>query len=341
MITAAVVGASGYAGGELLRLLSAHPAVEVGALAARNEGRAVSAVHPQLAGLADAAISALADTPLVEHDVVFLALPHGHSAEIAAALPDDVLVVDCAADHRLESAADWTAFYGAPHAGTWVYGLPELTGQRAALAGAKRIAAPGCFPTAAALALVPAVSAGLISGSDVVVTAATGASGAGRSPRADLLAAELIGSAAAYGVGGGHRHIPEIEQCLRTAGAVAPRVTFTPVLVPLSRGILAVCTSSLATPSTSGDVRAAYEKATADEPFWRLLPAGEWPRSGSVTGSNSAQVQVTVDAHTGGLTAVCVIDNLAKGTAGSAIQAMNLALGLPETTGLPVDGVAP
>jgi N-acetyl-gamma-glutamyl-phosphate reductase len=342
MIRVAVAGASGYVGGEVLRLLIAHPAVEIGAVtAADSAGRTMADVHAHLPSLAERILEPTSAATLAAHDVAFLAVPHGHSARLAADLDPDTVILDCGADHRLQNAADWEAFYGTPHAGSWVYGLPELAGQREHLVGARRIAVPGCFPTAAALALAPAVVQGLVTTEDVVIVAATGTSGAGRTARSDLLGSEVMGSATAYGVGGGHRHTPEIEQVLRMAGALAPAVSFTPILVPMARGILATASAPLAEGVTPDDARAAYEKATADEPFWRLLAPGTWPQTQSVLGCNAAHVQVALDIHAGRLVAVSAIDNLTKGTAGGAVQSMNLALGLPETQGLTSAGIAP
>ncbi len=338
VVKVAVAGASGYVGGELLRLLSAHPDVEIGALtAAASAGTTLAELHPQLVPLADRVVETTTPETLAGHDVVFLALPHGHSAQVADSLQSEVLIVDCGADHRLADPAAWAEFYSGPHPGTWPYGLPELTGQRQALTGAMRVAVPGCFPTAVALALAPAITQGLVTTSDVVVVAATGTSGAGKALKSNLLGSEILGSATAYGVGGGHRHTPEMEQCLRMAGASDATVSFTPVLVPMSRGIVATCTAPLVERVSEEDVRAAYLKATDDEPFWRLLPSGQWPSSQAVLGSNAAHVQVALDRHAGRLVAVCAIDNLTKGTAGAAVQSMNIALGLPEGAGLTLD----
>lgn len=340
-LTIAVAGASGYAGGEVLRLLLMHPEVEIGALtAASNAGSTLGEHHPHLTPLAGRVLTDTTPETIAGHDVVFLALPHGASAAVAAELGDDVLVVDCGADFRLAAAADWTAFYGGEHAGTWPYGLPELPGQRERLAGARRIAAPGCFPTVSTLSILPAVAEGLVE-PEVVVVAATGTSGAGKSLKAHLLGSEVMGQASVYGVGGVHRHTPEIEQNLRLAGTAEVRVSFTPVLAPMSRGILATVSAPLAARADADAVRAAYTKAYADEPFVHLLPEGQWPQTKAVMGSNCVHVQVAVDARAGRVVAVGAIDNLTKGTAGTAIQSMNLALGLPEALGLPVVGVAP
>ncbi|MGW0562399.1 N-acetyl-gamma-glutamyl-phosphate reductase [Streptomyces sp. NPDC003016] len=340
-VRAAVAGASGYAGGELLRLLLAHPGVEIGALTGHsNAGQRLGSLQPHLLPLAGRVLEPTTPDVLAGHDVVFLALPHGQSAAVAEQLGDDVLVVDMGADFRLRDAADWEAFYGSPHAGTWPYGLPELPGARAALAGSKRVAVPGCYPTAVSLALFPAYAAQLAE-SDAVVVAATGTSGAGKALKPHLLGSEVMGSMAPYGVGGGHRHTPEMIQNLSAAAGERVTVSFTPTLAPMSRGILATC-SAKAKPGTSAEsVRAAYEKAYADEPFVHLLPEGQWPATASVYGSNAVQIQVAYDGAAGRVIAISAIDNLTKGTAGGAVQSMNIALGLPEDTGLSTTGVAP
>jgi N-acetyl-gamma-glutamyl-phosphate reductase len=340
----AVAGASGYAGGELLRLLLAHPEVEIGALTAgSNAGEALGSLQPHLVPLADRILEETSAQTLAGHDVVFLALPHGQSGPIAAELGEQVVVIDCGADYRLADPAAWERFYGGSHAGTWPYGLPELPGQRAKLRGATRVAVPGCYPTVSTLSLAPAVAAGLVE-PDVVVVAASGTSGAGKAAKPHLLGSEVMGSVSAYGVGGVHRHTPEITQNLSALvdgpGATV-RVSFTPLLVPMPRGILATCSARLLDGVTADEVRAAYEKAYGDEPFVHLLPEGQWPQTKSVTGSNAVHLQVTVDDDARRLVAVGAVDNLAKGTAGAAVQCMNLALGLDEGLGLSTVGLAP
>jgi N-acetyl-gamma-glutamyl-phosphate reductase len=338
---AAIAGASGYAGGELLRLLLGHPEIEIGALtAASSAGTRLGEHQPHLPALAGRVIQATSPAVLGGHDVVFLALPHGQSAAVAAELGDGVLVVDCGADFRLASAADWACFYGGTHAGTWPYGLPELPGARDALRGTRRIAVPGCYPTAATLALLPAFAAGLAE-PDVVVVAASGTSGAGRSPKAHLLGSEVMGSVSAYGAGGVHRHTPEMEQNLSAVAGRPVRVSFTPTLAPMSRGILATCTAPAAPGVTAAALREAYETAVKDEPFLRLLPEGVWPATAMTSGANTAVLQVALDERAGRIVAVSAIDNLTKGTAGGAVQSANLALGLPEELGLPTNGLAP
>ncbi|HEY8984189.1 MAG TPA: N-acetyl-gamma-glutamyl-phosphate reductase [Streptomyces sp.] len=341
VVRAAVAGASGYAGGEVLRLLLGHPEVEVGALTGNsNAGQRLGGLQPHLLPLADRVLAETTPEALAGHDVVFLALPHGQSAAVAEQLGPDVLVVDMGADFRLKNAGDWEKFYGSPHAGTWPYGLPELPGGRAALEGSKRIAVPGCYPTAVSLALFPAYTAGLAENQTIVV-AASGTSGAGKAPKTNLLGSEVMGSMSPYGVGGGHRHTPEMIQNLSLAAGEPVTVSFTPTLAPMSRGILATC-SVQATPGVTPEtVRAAYEKALADEPFVHLLPEGQWPATASVQGSNAVQIQVAYDAAVHRIIAISAIDNLTKGTAGGAVQSMNIALGLPEELGLSTIGVAP
>ncbi|MCT4356724.1 N-acetyl-gamma-glutamyl-phosphate reductase [Streptomyces sp. Je 1-79] len=340
-VRAAVAGASGYAGGELLRLLLTHPHVEIGTLTGHsNAGQRLGGLQPHLLPLADRVLAPTTAEALAGHDVVFLALPHGQSAAVAEQLGPDVLVVDMGADFRLTDSADWETFYGSPHAGTWPYGLPELPGARAALEGSKRIAVPGCYPTAVSLALFPAYGNGLAE-PEAVIVAATGTSGAGKALKPHLLGSEVMGSMSPYGVGGGHRHTPEMIQNLSAVAGERVAVSFTPTLAPMSRGILATCSVKAKPGVTAEAVRAAYEKAFADEPFVHLLPEGQWPATASVYGSNAVQVQVVHDPATNRIIAISAIDNLAKGTAGGAVQSMNIALGLPEDTGLSTIGVAP
>jgi N-acetyl-gamma-glutamyl-phosphate reductase len=280
---------------------------------------------------------------------VFFALPHGASGALTAQLSDVRLAIDCGADHRLTSADDWAAFYGGEHHEPWSYGVPELLvagaeggKQRANLVGAARIAAPGCNASTVALSLAPGIAAGVIEARDLVSVLAVGPSGAGKAAKTHLLGAELMGTANPYAVGGTHRHIPEIRQALRGAGAVEePSISFTPVLVPMSRGILATSTARLAPGATAADVRAAWEDAYEDEPFVQLLPEGGFPRTADTLGANTCLMGLAVDEAAGRVVVVAALDNLAKGTAGAAIQSANIALGLPETTGLTMNGVAP
>src|SRR5580692_9663940 len=356
----AVAGASGYAGGELLRLLAGHPDLEIGAVSAQSSaGLPVTAVHPQLTGHPglDASVFARTDAELLDGaDLVFMALPHGESAQLAAALPADLKVIDLGADFRLADPQAWTKYYPTPYAGHWTYGLPELPGARDAIRASTTVAAPGCYATASILALAPLLAAGLADPADIVIVAASGTSGAGRSPRPDLLATEVMGSMSAYQVGGTHRHTPEIEQALtevlyfhpeRARGDSPPvTISFTPVLAPMPRGILATCTARLTpaaadSPDPDSALRGAFADAYAGEPFVHPLPAGQWPVTGAVAGSNGAHVQVTADPHAGRAVVVATTDNLGKGAAGQAVQIANLMLGLPETAGLTTHGVSP
>jgi N-acetyl-gamma-glutamyl-phosphate reductase len=343
----AVAGGSGYAGGELLRLLAGHPDLDVAvATADSSAGQTLAQLHPHLAGvpgLARRVLEPHGAGALAECDLAFLALPAGQSAVVAAQLPGTVKVVDLGPDFRLSDGAAWARHYSGPHPGRWVTGTPELPGARARIQSACRVAAPGCYATAAILALTPLVAAGLADPADVVVVAASGTSGAGRALRTELLASEVMGSASAYAVAGAHRHTPEIEQALDEAHpATSARVSFTPVLAPMSRGILATCTATLIKPSiTTADVRDAIAVAYAGEPFVTLLPTGMWPVTSSVAGSNGVHLQAAVDARAGRAVVVAAIDNLGKGAAGQAIQNANLMLGLPESAGLTAIGVAP
>ena len=339
--TVGVTGATGYAGGEVCRLLAGHPNLRLtGVHANASAGRRLGESQPHLLPFADMVVQSSDAGSLSGYDVVVLALPHGESAAIAAQLPEDTLVIDCGADHRLTDPAAWTRWYGGEHAGSWPYGLPELPGQREQLKDARRIAVPGCYPTSVTLALAPALAAGIVE-PDVVVVAASGTSGAGKKAATHLLGSEVMGSVSAYGVGGVHRHTPEMIQNLSLAARQPVTVSFTPTLVPMSRGILATCTAKLAPGMDAAGARAVYENAYADEPFVHLLPEGQWPATAQVLGANTVTLQVAVDPDSGRLIVVAAVDNLAKGTAGAALQCANLALGLPETTGLPLVGVAP
>ncbi|WP_375493410.1 N-acetyl-gamma-glutamyl-phosphate reductase [uncultured Jatrophihabitans sp.] len=332
----AVAGASGYAGGELLRLLAAHPDFDVVAVTAHgNAGQLLGAVHPGLRSLAGLELAPTRPEALAEADVAFLALPHGAAAPLAELLPGSVKVVDLGSDHRLEDAAAHERYYGGTHAQPWVYGLPELPGQRAAIARADRVANTGCHAVAAILAIRPLLDAGVAEPDDVVLTSASGTSGAGRAAAAHLLASEVMGDLSAYKVGA-HRHVPEIKQASGTTS-----LTMTPILVPMPRGILASVALRPVGAASLDAARAALDAAYASEPFVHLLPAGQQPHSAATSGSNSAQLQVQLDLDSGRLVVTCAIDNLGKGAAGQAVQNANLMCGLPETAGLTADGVAP
>jgi N-acetyl-gamma-glutamyl-phosphate reductase len=342
MLTAAVAGASGYAGGELLRLLAGHPGITVGAITGGTRaGEALGAVHPNLPTLADRLLAPTSPEALADADVVFLALPHGESATLVAGLPEHVRVVDLGADFRLADPLAWGQYYGGPHAGTWTYGLPELPGQRARIAEATRVANPGCYATAVILALAPVLAGGLAQPEDVVVVAASGTSGAGRKPTDALLATQVMGSMSAYKVGGVHQHTPEMEQALSWAAGGPVRLSFTPLLAPMPRGIVATCTAVAAEAASEDDVRDALDEAYRDEPYVVVLPPGQWPQTSSVSGANAVHLQVALDRHAGRVVVVAALDNLGKGAAGQAVQNANLVLGLDERLGLTSDGVAP
>ena len=330
-IRVAVAGASGYAGGELLRLIAGHPEFELVAATAHSQaGTPLALVHPQLTGL-ELTLGVTDPAALSDADLVFLALPHGQSAALAARLPSGVNVVDLGADFRLRDADSWTRYYGGTHAGTWTYGLPELPGQRARIAAAERVANTGCYAATITLALAPLIAAGVASPADVVVVAASGPSGAGRAAKVNLLASEVMGDLSPYKVGA-HQHVPEIKQA---TGATS--LSMTPVLAPMPRGILATVTAV----ATGGDARAALVEAYAGEPFVHVLPEGSWPHTAATAGSNSCHLQATVDADSGRIIVVSALDNLGKGAAGQAVQCANIMSGLTETTGLSAYGVAP
>jgi len=331
-IRVAVAGASGYAGGELLRLIAGHPEFELVAATAHSQaGTPLALVHPQLTGL-DLPLGVTDAAGLTDADLVFLALPHGQSAALAARLPAGVRIVDLGADFRLADPSLWARYYGGTHAGTWTYGLPELPGQRERIAASDRVANTGCYAAAITLALAPLIAAGVAAPEDVVVVAASGTSGAGRAAKVNLLASEVMGDLSPYKVGA-HQHVPEIKQA---TGATS--LSMTPVLAPMPRGILATVTARRTDDSDPAAVlRAAYD----GEPFVRVLPEGTWPHTAATAGSNSCHLQATVDADSGRIIVVSALDNLGKGAAGQAVQCANLMSGLPETTGLSTYGVAP
>ncbi|MYM19457.1 N-acetyl-gamma-glutamyl-phosphate reductase [Brevibacterium sp. 5221] len=354
--TVAVSGATGYAGSEVLRLLAHHPELHVTAvLGHASAGSTMGEHQPRLGAFADMVIGESTAQSLAGHDVAVLALPHGASGRIAAELEatsPQTLIVDLAADHRLVSAQAWERFYGSAHPGTWTYGLPELMTaqgrQRERLAAARRIAVPGCNVTAVTLGLQPLIAAGLIDEAHLTVVLANGVSGAGKAPKPHLMAAEVLGGASPYGTAGTHRHVPEIIQNLnavlgRPADDSGVRISFTPTLVPMARGILATITAPLAGAALDdhGAVRAALAAAYANEPFVRVLPEGQWPHTGATVGSNEAQLQAAVDPAAGTALISVALDNLVRGTAGQALQSAHLALGLPEDLSLPTEGVAP
>jgi len=335
----AVIGASGYAGGELLRLLATHPHFEVTVVSAHsNAGEQVTSVHPQLQSYAGREFVKVDSINFADIDLVFLALPHGESAVLIAQLPQHLKIVDLGADYRLEDSSQWEKYYGGKHAGAWVYGLPELcAGQRDAIRKESKVANPGCYATSISLGISPAV--GIIDCSDIVVVAASGTTGAGRSAKINLIGSEVMGSLTSYKFGGAHQHTPEIEQALSAVSQKEAKISFTPILAPMPRGILATITAKLTTTLDTQQAHDLYAEHYANEFFIDLLPISQMPKTSALTGSNKVQIQVAVDEHSNRLVVSVAIDNLGKGAAGQAIQNANLICGLSEISGLALDGI--
>jgi N-acetyl-gamma-glutamyl-phosphate reductase len=333
-----IIGASGYAGGELLRLLATHPEFEVCTVTAHsNAGEAITTVHPQLTSYAGRKFSAFNPKDFDCCELIFLALPHGESSSVVALLHSAAKIVDLGADYRLEDSSKWEKYYGGDHAGTWTYGAPELPGARALIAKSNKVANPGCYATAIALGIAPAAHIADIE--DVVVVAASGTTGAGRSAKINLIASEVLGSLTSYKFGGVHQHTPEIEEAVARATGKSSKISFTPILAPMPRGILATITMKLQSGIRIEQVRTAYATAYADEEFVQLLPEGQMPKTSSVLGSNFVAMQVAVDEHTNRLVVSVAIDNLVKGAAGQAIQNANIVCGFAENLGLTSQGI--
>ena len=333
-----VVGASGYAGGELLRLLASHPHFEVTAITAHsNAGEQITSVHPQLQNYAGKRFNEFSAVDFKDCDLIFLALPHGESAKVIATLPTSAKIVDLGADYRLESAEQWNKYYGGDYAGVWTYGLADIEPFKSLISKSIKVANPGCYATSIALGAAPAASIADLS--DVVVVAASGTTGAGRSAKINLIASEVAGSLTSYKFGGVHQHTPEIEQALTRLSGTATKISFTPILAPMPRGILATITAKMMKKMSTEEVHALYTKYFADSQFVTVLPVGSMPKTASLTGSNQVQIQVTVDGHTSRLVVSVALDNLGKGAAAQAIQNANLMCGLDEAAGLRVDGL--
>ena len=315
---AAVAGASGYAGGELLRLLLGHP--ELARRAGRGRQRRRAAGHRA----APAAAAARRDHASPRPSRPSSPRPTWSSSRCRTASrprwwpgsPRTCRWSTWAPTSGSPSAAAWSTYYGGAHAGSWPYGLPELPGARSALAGATRVANPGCYATTVALGLAPLLAAGLVEPADVVVVAASGTSGAGRSAKPHLLGSEVMGALSPYKAGGVHQHTPEMEQSLSAAAGTGVTLSFTPVLAPMPRGILATCTARLAAGTTEAELREALHAAYDDEPFVHVLPEGTWPTTAATLGSNSVHLQVAADRHSGRAVVVAALDNLVKGAAG-------------------------
>ncbi len=334
----AIVGASGYAGTELLRLLLEHPKFEVSVITAHsNAGELISSVAPQLVKLGDRRFEKFDLAKVNACEIVFLALPHGESAALIAQLDPSIKIVDLVADFILTSSDQWIKYYGGMHAGTWTYGLPELPGKRDQIKKATRVANPGCYATSISLAIAPAL--GLIDSSDIVVVAASGTTGAGRSAKINLIGSEVMGSLSSYKFGGVHQHTPEIEEALTQVAGSEVKISFTPILAPMPRGILSTVTAKLTTSMTTESMHALYTKSYANDEFVTVLPLSQMPKTNSVIGSNHVHLQVAVDAHTNRLIVSAAIDNLGKGAAGQAIQNANLICGFAENSGLQIMGL--
>jgi N-acetyl-gamma-glutamyl-phosphate reductase len=334
----AVAGASGYAGGELLRILGQHPSFVAEVVTANSSaGEPITTLHPQLSAYAGRTFTAIDFDELASCDLIFLALPHGESAKVIAHLPITTPIVDLGADFRLESATAWQKYYGGEHAGTWTYGLPELPGARIAIRKSHRVANPGCYATVVALASAPVLS--VVDSSDIVIVAASGTTGAGRAEKRSLLASEVMGSLTAYKFGGVHQHTPEIEESLTRVSQKGVKISMTPILAPMPRGILATITAKLKSKISETDLRDLFTDYYQGEEFVSLLPIGQMPRTASVTGSNRIHIQVAVDEHTNRVVISAAIDNLGKGAAGQAVQNANIMAGLPENSGLLMEGM--
>ena len=333
-----VVGASGYAGGELLRLLASHPHFEVTAITAHsNAGEQITSVHPQLQSYARKKFNAFAPNDFAACELIFLALPHGESAKVISQLPATAKIVDLGADYRLESAEAWTAYYGGDYAGAWTYGLADIEPFKSLISKSTKVANPGCYATSIALGAAPASE--IADMTDVVVVAASGTTGAGRSAKINLIASEVAGSLTSYKFGGVHQHTPEIEQALTKVSGVDAKISFTPILAPMPRGILSTITAKLTKKISTEQAHALYSSYFAKSQFVTVLPLGLMPKTAALTGSNHVQIQVAVDEHTSRFVISVAIDNLGKGAAAQAIQNANLMCGLDEAAGLNFDGL--
>jgi len=327
-----VIGASGYAGGELLRLLSNHPKFKLSYISAgSNAGELISSIHPHLSHFADMKFEVTDISLINKCELVFIALPHGESAKLISQIDEEIKIVDLGADYRLASKESWQKYYSIEHAGKWIYGLPEIIGS-AKIAKESKVANPGCYATAISLAIAPMLE--FIDASDLVVVAASGTTGAGRSAKIDLLGSEVMNSMNVYKFGGVHQHTPEIEECLTQWSGSNVKLLFTPMLAPMPRGILATVSGKLTKSVSIEHLRQTYENFYQNSSFVSLLPIGQMPKTSSVGGSNNVQIQVAIDEHTQRIVVSSVIDNLGKGAAGQAIQNANLICGFNEDLGL-------
>ena len=333
-----VIGASGYAGGELLRLLATHPHLLVTQVSAHsNAGELITSVHPHLTTYQNQKFVAIEEIDFDQVDVVFIALPHGQSASVVKNIPSHTKVIDLGADFRLSDSAQWDKYYDGEHAGVWTYGLPEIPGQREKISKSVQVSNPGCYATSIITGLLPALD--FIDVSDVVVVAASGTTGAGRSAKINLIASEVMGSLTSYKFGGVHQHTPEVEQELSNVSGKDVKISFTPILAPMPRGILTTISARLNTNISTEQVNALYAKFYEADYFVDVLQVGQLPKTGSLTGSNKIQVQVAVDEHVQRLVISVALDNLGKGAASQAIQNANLMCGFHEGAGLSTDGL--
>lgn len=333
-----VIGASGYSGGELLKLLAQHPKFELEYIAAGSSANlSITQIHPFLTAYSEFRGKLFETTTLSrmsECDLLFFALPHGESRNWITQLGDDIKVVDLGADYRLTSEAQWKKYYSGEYAGVFPYGLPELPGARAQLATASKIANPGCYATSIILGVLPAITHSMIEISDIVVVASSGTTGAGRNAKVNLLASEVMNSLTSYKFGGVHQHTPEIEQTLSSVSGRQVKISFTPILAPLPRGILATITAKLSGRYDTNRAHEIYSEAYENEKFIHVLPQGHMPQTNAVNGTNSTHIQVAVDTHTNRLIVSVAIDNLGKGAAHQALQNANIISGFEESDGL-------
>ena len=334
----AILGASGYAGGELLRLLSVHPHLQVTQVSAHsNAGELITDIHPHLTTHNREKFLSLNEIDFEVIEVAFIALPHGQSASMIEKFSGKTKIIDLGADFRLANSNQWAKYYEGKYAGVWTYGLPEFPGQRNKIAASQKVANPGCYATSIITGVLPSLE--VIDASDIVVVAASGTTGAGKNPKTHLLASEVMGSLTSYKFGGVHQHIPEIEQALGEASGKDVKISLTPILAPMPRGILSTITAKLSKDVTSSEIHSLYSKYFENDYFIDVLPEGQMPKSGSVLGSNKIQIQVAVDSHTERLAISVAIDNLGKGAASQAIQNANLMCGFHEGAGLSTDGL--
>jgi N-acetyl-gamma-glutamyl-phosphate reductase len=327
-----VVGASGYAGGELLRILSTHPKFKVSYIAAgSNAGELISDFHPLLQGFNTKKFEDTSIEKINQCDLIFIALPHGESAKLVDQIDQRVKIVDLGADFRLSDPQQWKKYYGIAHAGSWPYGLPELV-DHSEISSANRVANPGCYATAISLAIAPILD--VIDSADILVVASSGTTGAGRNAKVNMVGSEFRNNLTSYKFGGVHQHTPEIEQVLNHLSNKQVKISFTPVLAPIPRGILATVSAKLSAPLTSATIRDSFVDFYSNSAFVKFLDEGLMPQTLSVLGSNNVEIQAALDEHVGRVVISVAIDNLGKGAAGQAIQNANLMTGQPESAGL-------